>query len=423
MSSFDADGWNRPPSTYDPSNRRGRLHASEYPGLWWRATKTGIVWELKFRQDGELRSNPIEGATTEREAINAWRRLKPDHDKGETVLARGDRRVSDVAEAFFAKLDLRIAQGKKKAKTKKSYKGAYDKHIAPTLGALRVKDLDVEVIVTLFADLTDAGLSQWTQCGVKNVLGQMLKLAKREKWIVVNPLEDVDPDDLPTQQARAGYKPRLFRNEELAKMIEACHPLYSPMLIVMAFTGLRIGELCGLTWADIDLDARTLTVARQLDFADGEWTTAGPKGRASAATNLSYRTIKLLQPAYDALAAQETAEIVKGFRRPEDFVFTTSDWRGASGKPVLPDNFRSRGVQAAATDAGLGHVRPHDFRHTTASILAACRVPDTDAAAMMGHTVEVYRRVYAASFADARARETTADALGEWYADMLGEAA
>jgi integrase len=332
--------------------------------------------------------------------------------------------MADVAALYFAKLDERIAQGKKKAKTRTGYEGSWRLHIEPTFGTTRVKDIDEDALVEFFADLTEKGLAQWSQCGIKNVLNQMFKLARREKWINRNPLEDVDPDDLPTQQRRPDYKPRLFRNEELAGMIEACPDLYRNMLVVMAVTGLRIGELCGLLWQDIDLAARTLSVARQVHFDETsrEWTTVGPKGKATAVTNLSVRTIDLLGPAYDALATQQTAEIVKGYGRPTDFVFTTSDWRGASGTPVSPDNFRARGVKVAATDAGLGHVRPHDFRHTTASILAACGVTDVDAAAMMGHTVEVYHRVYAKSFEDARARRATMKALAKYGFETLVKA-
>jgi len=390
------------------------------PGLYWRMTREGVTWELKFMVGGDLRSNTICHPGTEvpdrdmKSAIAVWRETKPDHDKKKIVLPKGNLYVADALDAFLADFEKKVGLGIKKQKTYVSYEGSARNHIAPYFEGTLLKSVDNDGLIEFVVHLRDKGLSQWTQTGIKNVLKQTFALALRKRWIVSDPFAYVDNDYMPKQHARPGHEPRLFRNDELAAMIEACPSLYRNMLIVMAFTGLRIGELCGLLWQDVDLEARTLSVNRQLLRESGGWTTGPPKGQASAATNLSYRTIELSESVYNALGAQETAEVVKGYRRPEDFVFTTSDFRGASGNPVSPDNYRKRGVQVAATEAGLGHVRPHDFRHTTASILAACRVPDTDAAAMMGHTVEVYWRVYAKAFADARARRTTMEALAAY---------
>jgi len=409
MSSFDSDGFNRPPAIYDPSRRRGPLH-KDMPGLYWRV-KSGnvVVYELKFKVGGELRSETLDGMD-EAEAINAWRLARPAHERGEVVLSKGDKTVEDAVDLFLAEFEEKVGMKLKKDKTLRGYRSSA-KHLRRVYKGVLLADLTGKAIENLFKQLRREGLAEWTMVDVKKVLKHTLAKARSEGWIRFDPVADADPDYLPKQRVKPGYAPMLFTNEQLVAMFETCNPIYRRMFIVMALTGLRIGELCGLRWADvIDLTGEDpyLDVTSQLGVdEDGDYDQVDPKGRAGAATNLSIREVGLLDGAVEALKAQRAAEWEKGFGQDDDWVFTTTGYNGrvASGQPVLPDNFRSRGVKPAAVDAEVGDVRPHDFRHTTASILAAEGVPDFEAAAWMGHTVEVYRDTYAKAFKNAKTRK------------------
>src|SRR5262249_53050366 len=206
MSSFDSDGFNRPPAVYDVHNRRRRLHEKRYPGLWWRMRRDGsVVYELKLKHEKRDGSETLRDAHgleigDEKTAIARYLELRPAHDRGEQVLAHGDVRGADAARAYFERLAQLVRRGKRSRKTKTTYEGHWRNHIEPVFGHMLLKDVSDDHISAFFADLSDDGLAEWSQCGIKTVLSHLLALAKRKHWITHNPMDDVDPDDLPAQQ-------------------------------------------------------------------------------------------------------------------------------------------------------------------------------------------------------------------------------
>lgn len=398
---YDADGFNRPPGVYDANRRRGKLHR-DMEGLLWRVRADGTtVYEYKTEKASpDERSAPL--GSDEREAIRQWKLLSAKAETGELVIAKGNKRFADAWAVYHTNLTRWVERGKMAAKTKENYASVYDHHLREQWGGALLKGIEPRDIADYFTDKTDAGLSQAYQKQLQTVMAHCFQVALDEKWLTGNPLLLVNHLDLPKQQTRADYEPRLLRNEELVSMFLACNKLYTRQLITLAYTGMRMGELCGLRWENVNLTERVVYVRAQLEVTRGKgettYTQGPPKGKRSATHLQSRRDIDLLDGAYEALATQHENETAKGYGGPEDWVFTGST---STGLPVIPANFRHRGVQDAALAAGLGHVRPHDFRHTTASILAAAGVPDTVAAQMMGHTTAMYQAKYARAFRDA----------------------
>lgn len=413
MSSFDADGYAVLPKHYDVNKRRGLVHRDKHEGLYWRMrVDCKVVYEYKtMLGSGEQRTVQL-AATSRTAAIKEWKGLSGDSAKGEVVVPKGNVRVDDAWAIRAGDMTRWVAAGKFSAKTQTTQTSNYVNHIQPSFGKMYLADFGKTEIVELFRDLTSDGLAQWTQWGVKTVLSHIFKVALAEKWITVNPLDLVPSMDLPKPQTEETYIPRHFRNEELVRIFNRCPALYRQQLIVMAYTGMRIRELCGLTWDKVNFSERAIHVHQQLDWNKDTkvWGTQPPKGERTAVARklTSWRTVPMCEAVFDALAAQLTAERAKGFGNDGDWVFTST---ACTGKPMTVDNLRTRGVQRAALDAGLGHVRPHDFRHTTASILASTGMNDTKAAKMMGHTVDTYRETYAKAFEDAVERAETIDEL------------
>jgi Phage integrase family len=89
-----------------------------------------------------------------------------------------------------------------------------------------------------------------------------------------------------------------------------------------------------------------------------------------------------------------------------DYVFTT-----ATGQPMNRLNISRRGVQRAAEKAGLGHVTAQTLRRSVATATAHAGLPAVVAAAMTGHSKEVYSNSYARPFRDAEERERVRVAL------------
>ena len=127
---------------------------------------------------------------------------------------------------------------------------------------------------------------------------------------------------------------------------------------------LRQGEVLGLAWRDVDLDQRVLAVRQTLHYRPGEGFHLVPPKTAR-----SRRIVPLPNAVVDALKLrreqQETDRLAAGIEFWEDWglIFTTR-----FGTPLSPRN-DYREFQRLVAAASLRHVRLHDLRHTSASLM------------------------------------------------------
>jgi integrase len=149
--------------------------------------------------------------------------------------------------------------------------------------------------------------------------------------------------------------------------------------VLALHTGMRRGELLGLKWGDVDLEASTVLVKRSLDV-DG--TLKEPKNRASR------RTLKLSPQAVDVLRAyrkRQSEERLKAGAKwhDNDLVFPNTQ-----GKPMNAGNLYRREFQPLLQRAGLADqgFTIHSLRHTFATTLAAKNVNPGTAQRLLGHS-------------------------------------
>jgi integrase len=152
-----------------------------------------------------------------------------------------------------------------------------------------------------------------------------------------------------------------------------------PLVAVAVYTGLRQGELLGLRWPDLDLDAGTLSVRQAVQKIDGAWQFVEPKSERGR------RTIPLPPMAIETLREQKArvreARAVAGSRWVEwGLVFPST-----LGTPLDGSNVTHR-LQAALADACLPRQRFHDLRHCCATLLLAQGVPARVVQDVLGHS-------------------------------------
>lgn len=167
----------------------------------------------------------------------------------------------------------------------------------------------------------------------------------------------------------------------------------SAMWRVFAMTGMRRGEVAGLKWSDIDLNAQTLTVNRSRLRVDGEIREKEPK------TEPGRRTIELDQATVDALIgwdAQVTAEQIEGGNEnPDGWVWIHDD----DGHAIDPTGITRSFNRLVEGFKNVPRIRLHDLRHTHATLLLKAGVPVHVVSKRLGHekesfTLEVYGHVY-----------------------------
>jgi integrase len=159
----------------------------------------------------------------------------------------------------------------------------------------------------------------------------------------------------------------LKASEELARQPASRYD-YAPLLRTAIFTGLRLGELLGLQWRDIDLQERVLYVRRQ-------WTRLGEY--APPKTKAAVRRI----PLSDEIAREFAAlKLRSRYSADTDPVFPARN-----GKPLGHRNASRRGFETAAVKASITGVTFHSMRHAFASRMISRGINSTVLAAVMGH--------------------------------------
>jgi integrase len=156
---------------------------------------------------------------------------------------------------------------------------------------------------------------------------------------------------------------------------------------------MRQGELLGLRWADVDLDAARLHVSvawQRRGEEQGGYALAEPK------TASSRRQITLAPVAVDALRHHRARQLEERLGagpawQDNDLVFCNT-----LGRPIGASNLRRRSFEPLLKKAGLPHIRFHDLRHTAATLLLKQKVPVKVVSEMLGHSqVGVTLNVYA----------------------------
>lgn len=185
------------------------------------------------------------------------------------------------------------------------------------------------------------------------------------------------------------------------------------MVEMMADTGARVGEVCGLGWSAVDLSAGTVTITGQLvsDPADTTALRFGPtkRPRARSTIGLHPDTVAVLRR---RKVQQKGQRLVMGPGWPSEgvavgLVFTWPDGQAMNPKTV------SRIIGRLSVAAGLPRLTAHGLRHSFATAALAARVPVEVVAARLGNTPRMVQETY--QHAIPAEDEAAARAVGDLY--------
>ena len=300
---------------------------------------------------------------------------------------------------------LPLKQAQLRPSTFHSYRRNVELHVIPAIGRIPLQKLAPEDLDTLYANLLgngrrngNGGLSVKTVRSIHLVVHKALKDALRKGSVVRNVADAADPPKLSSAK-RPEIK--VWTAEELRAFLDliASHRL-GPAFHLSAHTGMRRGEILGLRWTDVDLDAANLSVRQAVISVNYAIHLSDVKtGSGRRSIDLDRRTVAVLCR-WSKQQAEERLAVGGG--RTKDLVFCHPD-----GRPVHPDIF-SQIFDRAVVRSGLPIITLHDLRHTHATLLLKAGVPVKVVSERLGHanpafTMSVYQHVLPGMQAEAAA--------------------
>jgi len=243
------------------------------------------------------------------------------------------------------------------------YRLVYRKHLIPYFDpSLMINEITPLMIEGYHSYRLSQGVARSTVSKEVGALRAALNLCIRDGFLIENPCRQVKPFRQPDP------KDRFLTTEEQQELLKCCAPGLAPMVLFALDTGARRGELLSVTWVDVDLRLRQVTLRH----------TRSGKQRHIPMTGRLY---SLLSDTYSSRKP-----------KPDDRIFTNPN-----GKPVI--DFRGS-FASALKKASLGRtgVTFHTLRHTFASQLVIAGVPMRTVQKLMGHacitTTERYSHLH-----------------------------
>jgi integrase len=346
------------------------------------------AWEIKVdvprpRGEGDRRTRYIQVRGTRFDAELRLAGLRKALDE-ETYV---DRREMSVRHWLEEWLRDHVAGGVS-GKTFERYQDIVRTRLIPAFGTRSLRQLEARHVRAfekqaqreprrrMRVDGSVADLPPLTAQTVKHyhrVLSQALKAARQEGLIAHNPVDDVRAPRVEEVEMNT------LDQAQTGLLLDAAAktPIYIPILLAVT-TGMRRGEILGLRWRDVDLDAGAVRVTQSL-----EQTTANGLSFKPPKTARSRRTLPLLPLSLAPLRTHRASQ-------KEDRVKAGSMWADtdlvccrADGSPIDPDRL-SKDFARLVRQLGLG-VRLHDLRHTHISQLLDAGVPIAIVSERAGH--------------------------------------
>lgn len=280
--------------------------------------------------------------------------------------------------------------------TDRRYEDLLRHQVIPHIGTIPLSKLRPLHVQQLYARLQEngradgkGGLSPRTLLHVHRLLSEALGQAVRWQIIPRNVCQAVE-----APQARRAEM-RTLSPEETRGLLEAAKAedtAHADAIVLAIHTGLRLGELLGLRWDDVDLEKGALTVRRALQYVPGESLAFRDTKTAKAR-----RTLPLGPTALEALRQLRRRQLEERLAVGPGYCDSGVVFADALGRPLPPYRVSQR-FPALVKRLGLAPLRFHDLRHTHASLLLARGVHPKIVSERLGHasiaiTLDTYSHV------------------------------
>ena len=362
-------------------------------------------YEIAYRDsDGRLIFQVVEGDFATAKAARA--EIVGKLSRGEAV------RLTKATFGEFAETIVDGMSGRPRTIEKHRYH--LNAHLLPRFRNCKLADIATDDVARLVADMAkgvhfvkvdgvfvrakrETGYAGSTTAGVVSTLGLILGKAKRRGMIPANPVSDLERGERPRL---AQTEKRVLDDAEIAKLLEEAGT-FRPLIAVLIFSGLRLGEALGLQWQDIG--DGFIHVRRQL---------GRDRKPAEIKTTAGHRDVVLVPQLASVLNSHKVASL---HSQETDYVFAAPRGRGHDHRSA------AKGIERAVKRAVLGNgISAHSFRHTFASQLIGLGLDPVRVSKQLGHKSAAFTAAtYAHEFERARHADELRARMAEGYGRLL----
>jgi integrase len=334
-------------------------------------------WWIFIEHHGQRKSKKI--GRDKRFALEAAKKIEAKLVLGDLNLKNND----DKTFGHYAKLWIEITvPATCKEISISDYTGILKNHIRPNLENIPVTEISKATVKQLLQKKIKEGYASSTVSHMKNAISGVLELAVDDKTIPANPAQIIKK--LIRKKAKIFHINPLSK-EETKLMLNTCleyYPRHYPMLLTLCRTGMRLGEVIGLQWGDIDFNRRFIIVQRSRSKSR----TSTPKDEDSRNVDMS----RQLSETISKLKIKRKEEyLAKGEEMPS-WIFISE-----AGTPLIEGHWRERVFKKILEKAKIREIRIHDLRHTYATQLIQDKQSLAYIRDQLGHssisvTVDIY---------------------------------
>lgn len=294
------------------------------------ARKRGKKWQYYYdtaKIDGKRQTKYGSGLyTTQREALAAGQADLEQYNNGGYALVD-----QDISLADFAKIFINDIKTRRTLATVTSYQAALNACIVKELGAYKLVNINRYMVNQLVNKLKIEGYAKRTMTFYICVGRKLFDCARDHKILFDNPFANVEAPD--NSLVNEGRPHTAYTDSYVKELMEAYKgDQLKPVIMLGYYAGLRISEMCALTWDDIDFNTRVITVNKQMshDEKAKKFYFDTPKYNSSRYVEMPPELTEYLKQYKQAQTKSKRYQLNRDSSITEgnDFSFIITNWHG-----------------------------------------------------------------------------------------------